>query len=275
MERALGLMCGAGALPARLALEAKRRGFRVVAFAFADAPGLVRAADRVIPSTVADIGAVLDGLRAERVSAVLFGGKFWTRELLRVTGDPAGHSIVARGGGGVSEAELMRGARETFGALEIEILDPRPFFGDWISRDGTIGRREPTGEERRDIERGLHVSRQLATVGVGQTVVVRLGLCLAVEASEGTTEAVRRGLALAGPGAVVVKAVGPDHDYRFDVPSVGPETLDVMAAGRAGALAIEAGRVLILERDRAIEIADRAEIAVIGVPGGAHRGARG
>jgi hypothetical protein len=275
VERTLGLMCGAGVLPARLAREAKRRGFRVVAFAFGDAPGLESAADRVIASTVDDIGAVLDGLRAERVSAALFGGKFWTRELLQVSGDPAGHSLVARGGGGVSEAELMRGVLATFTALDIEILDPRPFFGDWISSGGSIGRREPTGEERRDIERGLQVARQLAAVGVGQTVVVRRGLCLAVEASEGTTETVRRGLALAGPGGVVVKAVVPEHDYRFDVPSVGPETLCVMAAGRAGALAIEAGRVLILERDRAIEIADGAGIAVVSVPLGTGDGARG
>ncbi len=275
MERTLGLMCGAGALPARLALEAKRRGFRVVAFAFGDAPGLEEAADRVISSTVTDIGAVLEGLRAERVAAALFGGKFWTRELLQVSGDAAGNSIVARGGGGVSEAELMRGLLATFAGLDIEVLDPRPFFADWVSTGGSIGRREPTAEERRDIEGGLRVARRLAMVGVGQTVVVRRGLCVAVEASEGTTEVVRRGLALAGPGAVVVKAVGPEHDYRFDVPSVGPETLEVMADGRAGALAIEAGRVLILERDRTIEIADRAEIAVVSVPPGARDGVRG
>ncbi len=158
---------------------------------------------------------------------------------------------------------------------DIEILDPRPFFGDWISGGGSIGRRAPTEEEDRDIERGLEVARRLAAVGVGQTVVVRLGLCLAVEASEGTTETVRRGLALAGPGAVVVKAVFPEHDYRFDVPLVGPETLHAMEAGRAGALAIEAGRVLILERDRVIEIADRAKIAIVSVPPGTGHGTRG
>ena len=68
-----------------------------------------------------------------------------------------------------------------------------------------------------------------------------------------------------GPGAVVVKAVAPDNDYRFDVPSVGPETLEVMRAGRAAALAIETGRILVLERERTVEIADRARIALVSV----------
>src|SRR5207302_495896 len=102
---------------------------------------------------------------------------------------------------------------------------------------------------------------------------VRRGRAAAVEASEGTTETIRRGLALAGPGAVVVKAVAPDNDYRFDVPSVGPETLEVMAAGGAAALAIETARVLVLEREQAVEIADRHGIALVGVAGDRDGGA--
>src|SRR5205807_633943 len=183
VERALGLMCGAGALPARVAREAKRRGFRIVAFAFGETPGLDGAVDRLVPSSVADIAAVLAGLRAERVSAAVFCGRFGARELLQARGDAA--------------AEAMGGATETSG----------------------------------------------------------------------------RGRALAGPGAVVVKAVAPDNDYRFDVPSVGPETLEVMAAGGAAALAIETARVLVLEREQAVEIADRHGIALVGVAGDRDGGA--
>src|SRR5207244_8887405 len=146
--------------------------------------------------------------------------------------------------------------------------DRRPFYGDWIPRAGRLGGRDATAAEEGDVARGFRIARRLAESGVGQTVVVRRGRAAAVEASEGTTETIRRGLSLAGPGAVVVKAVAPDNDYRFDVPSVGPETLEVMAAGGAAALAIETGRVLVLERERAVELPDRTGIALVGVAGG-------
>lgn len=265
MERTLGLMCGAGGLPARVALEAKRRGFRVIAFTFGETPGLDGAADRVRPSRISDIAAVLDGLQAERVSAALFCGKFWTRDLLKTHGDAARDAIVARGGGAFSDARLFEGVLATFAGLGIEILDQRPFFGDWITAAGPVGRRSPTDEEGADIDRGVKTARRLAAANAGQTVVLRRGIIAALEATEGTTEAIRRGLSLVGRGAVVVKAVAPDNDYRFDVPSVGPETLEVMSAGRAAALAIEAGRILVLERERAVEIADRAGIAFVSV----------
>jgi hypothetical protein len=265
VERTLGLMCGAGILPARVAREAKRRGFRVVAFPFGDTPGLDGAVDRVIRSSIADIGAVLAGLQAEQASAALFCGKFWAGDLLRTPGDAARQAIVARGGGGLSDTELYRGVVTTLGAMGIEVLDQRSFFGDWITAIGPLGRRGATNEERADVDRGLRIARLLAEARVGQTVVLKGGLVTAVEASEGTTEAIRRGLALAGPGAVVVKAVAADNDYRFDVPSVGPETLEMMRAGRAAALAVETGRVLVLERERTVEIADAADIAIVSV----------
>jgi DUF1009 family protein len=82
---------------------------------------------------------------------------------------------------------------------------------------------------------------------------------------DGTSETIRRGLSLAGPGAVVVKAVAPDNDYRFDLPSVGVETIELLAAGGASALAVEAGRVALLEREHALAVADRAGIAVVAV----------
>jgi DUF1009 family protein len=92
-----------------------------------------------------------------------------------------------------------------------------------------------------------------------------LGVTVAVEAIEGTDETIRRGTRLCGPGAVVVKAVAPSHDFRFDIPTVGPETIAVMAEGGATALAVEAGTVLIVDRDDVLRRADAAGIAVASV----------
>jgi len=107
------------------------------------------------------------------------------------------------------------------------------------------------------------VARQCGGFGAGQTVVLRHGVVAAVEGMEGTTETIRRGCALAGPGAVAVKAVAPRHDYRFDVPAVGDETLDALAQGRAAALAVEAGKVLLLDREAVVARAGREGIAIV------------
>jgi hypothetical protein len=116
-----------------------------------------------------------------------------------------------------------------------------------------------------DIARGLELARDMAERGVGQTVVLRAGSVAAVEAMEGTDEAVRRGLALAGRGAVVAKSPGVAHDYRLDVPTVGPDTVERCTAGGAAVLAMAAGRVLLLDRERVEREAARAGMSVVGV----------
>ena len=267
MERTLGLMCGAGTLPARAAGEARRHGYRVVAFTFVgEPPGLAAVADRVIPSRIVEAAAVLETLLAEGATAALFSGAFGKRELLAPEhADASARDILARGDGSFTDRGLAEGVVATLTALGVEVLDQRPFFGSWLAEPDVIGARRPTDEERTEIARGLEVARALASTGAGQTVVTKRGVVAALEGMDGTSETVRRGLALAGPGAVVVKAVAQDHDYRFDLPSVGLETMKLLAAGGATALAVEAGRVVVLDRERAIAIADRAGIAVVGV----------
>ena len=268
MERTLGLMCGAGVLPARAAQEARRQGYRVVAFTFVgEPPGLAAAVERLVPSRIADTAAVLQTLLAERASAALFSGAFGKRELLAPEGaeaDASARDIVTRGDGSLGDRGLAQGVVTTLTALGIEVLDQRPFFGAWLAEAGPLGARGPSDDERAELTRGLDVARALASTGAGQTVVCKRGIVAALEGMDGTSETIRRGLALAGPGAVVVKAVARDNDYRFDLPSVGVETMQLLAAGGATALAVEAGRVVVLDRERALPIADAAGIAVVG-----------
>ena len=269
MERSLGLMCGAGILPAHMAEEARRQGWRVVAFTFAEAPGVAALADRVCPVRLTQLGAVLAALEEASISAVLFSGRFSMPDVLRFD-----HAVVDATFRGVEEragsridARFVRGMIETLAERGVEVLDQRAFVGDWFGDVGRWSVRPPSEDEWRDVWRGLDVARMTAGAHVGQTVVVRHGVVVAVEAVEGTTETVRRGAALGGRGAVVVKAVAPDHDYRFDAPAVGPETLTAAAQGGVGVVALEAGRVMLFDRDEALRIADAAGIAVVGVAG--------
>jgi len=257
-------MAGAGALPGRAAAEAKRRGWRVVAFAFEDAPGLAEAADVFLPSTITDIQAVLAGLAAHRAQAAIFVGKFWKSSAFSKVGqtDAAGLGLVQ---GGLSDAALAQMVVATLAGMSIDVLDQREFLSPWLLPAGTVAARAPSPAEWDEIREGFRLAGRLAADGVGQTVVRARGVTVALEAAEGTDEAIRRGGRLAGPGAVVVKAVAASHDYRFDIPTVGAATLEAMREGGATALAVPAGRVLLLDRDEVVRLADQAGIAVVSV----------
>jgi len=258
-------MAGAGVLPGRAAAEARRQGWRVVAFAFDDAVGLAEQADLVIPSRLDAIQAVLVELMGQGVSAALFAGKFWKQQIFEHRDravDEAAQSLVS---GGFSDGALAEMAVAALTGLGIEVLDQRPFLSPWMAEEGVLTRRAPTDAEWTEIREGLVQARRLAEFGIGQTIVRARGAIVAVEAIEGTDAAIRRGTGLTGPGTVVVKAAAPTQDYRFDVPAVGPATVTAMAEGGAVALGIDGGKIMLVDREETLRLADAAGIAVVSV----------
>lgn len=267
MERQLGLIAAAGPLPAQLAAEARRRGWRVVAFAFDEAPGLVEASDDLVRCRLTDLQSVLGELVTRRIGSVVFTGKLWKSAVLAQASltDEVGRAVA---GGGFSDAALAGRVVGVLAGLGIDVLDPRSILEARMSADARVAGPEPDPAEWADIVAGLRLGLDLGRHGVGQTVVRARGATLAVEAAEGTDETIRRGLSLAGPGAVVVKAVPADHDFRFDVPTVGPATLDVMRRGGGRVLALSRGRVLLVDRDEVVRIAETAGITVMTIDDG-------
>ena len=261
--RSLGLMCGAGALPARMAAQARQQGWRVVAFVFPGAPDLGADADTVIPSRIDTMAPVVAALSREQVSGVLFSGKFWMGDLLAARDTDAVHAGMARRAGALLDGNIAQAIIGTLDGMGIALLDQRPFLGDWLGAPRAWSARRPSDAEWSDIRRGFAVARLNAEASVGQTVVVKRGAISAVEAIEGTTETIRRGTALSGPGAVVVKAVARGHDFRFETPAIGPDTLAAAAAGGATAVAVQAGGVIVLDAEATIRCADAAGIALV------------
>jgi len=261
VERSLGLMAGAGTLPGRAAEEARRHGWRVVAFAFEEAPGLAESADHVIPSAITDIQAVIAGLAAQRVEAAVFVGKFWKSSAFSQYGqtDAAGRHLAR---GGLSDAALGQMVVATLAGMGIDVLDQREFLAPWLLPAATLTARAPSLEEWSEIREGFRLAGRLADDGIGQTVVRARGVTVAVEAAEGTDETIRRGGRLAGPGAVVVKTVAASHDYRFDVPTIGAATIEALgecSVGEAAAGEAAPGRVGLVvlgEGARLPELAD-------------------
>ena len=149
----------------------------------------------------------------------------------------------------------------------VPITDPTPFLADRLAPEGVLGRHRPTEEEEADARYGLELARGIGRLDLGQTVVVKGRVGLAVEALEGTDACIRRGAELGREGVVVVKAVKPGQDRRFDLPAVGPDTVAVMREAKARVLAAEAGSTLVMDRAEMVRLADKAKIAIVGLPG--------
>jgi len=262
VERRLAVMAGAGVLPGRAAAEAARQGWHVVALAFDAAAGLEAHAERVVPCSLTDLQGVVRALGDAKVSSVIFVGKLWKKEVFSRVGatDDLGRHIARAG---LSDEALTAMVLATLDGIGIEVLDPRPFLDPWMAGGGTVTPRAPTPAEWSEIQAGFALARHLAAHGIGQSVVRSRGVTLAVEAAEGTDETIRRGTSLGGPGAVVIKAVAEGHDFRFDIPTIGPATLEAMAAGGATALAVEKGKVLIVDREATVRIAEGAGITIV------------
>jgi DUF1009 family protein len=134
-----------------------------------------------------------------------------------------------------------------------------------LAEEGALTTRKPNEKEWEDIRYGWEVAHDIGRLDIGQCVVVKDRVVVAVEAVEGTDEAIKRGGQLAKDGAVVVKRCKPQQDLRFDLPAVGPRTIDIMASVNASVLAVEAGRTILLDRDLMLEKAKAARIAVVGL----------
>jgi hypothetical protein len=247
--------------------RARRAGWRILAFTFGDAEGIHACADRIVPSRVTELGPVLGALRDEGVTAALFAGKFWMQEVIgadRERADATAISVATRARSRAA-AQLSRVVISTLEGLGIVVSDPRDFIGDWLAEAGCLTPSAPTDDEWRDVRGGLDVARALADRDVGQTVVIHHGVVTAVEAVEGTTAAIERGTALAGRGAVIVKTASADHDYRLDLPAIGSETIAAAARGGASVLAVQAGRVALIDREQALAEAAATGLTVVGV----------
>ena len=134
-----------------------------------------------------------------------------------------------------------------------------------LVEEGPLTYRRPTKKEWDDIRYGWQVAEAIGRLDIGQCVVIKDKVVVAVEAVEGTDGAIKRGGELAKDGAVVVKRCKPQQDLRFDLPAIGPRTIEVMASVKASVLAVEAGRTVILDREAVLEKAGSFGIALVGI----------
>jgi DUF1009 family protein len=267
MADTLGIVAGKGEMPFLMAREARQKGLRVVTAALegmADHDPAAYSDDHRFIN-IGKIGGIIKYLKAQGAGSVLFAGKVLKIRLYegKVRPDLKAVGILMK----------MRDRRDDsfmdtiFAAFEdagIKVADMREFCGSMLVSEGLMAGASPGKKEMKDVEFGFRMAKGVGALDIGQTVVVKEGNVMAVEAIEGTDEAILRGGRLSGPGAVVVKVLRPAQDPRCDLPAAGIETILAMAECKARVLALETGAGILINREKVASAAESAGISVLG-----------
>jgi DUF1009 family protein len=263
----LGLIAGNGRFPIIFADNARKLGYQVSAVAHEGEtdPDLANHVDRIHWIKIGQLNKLIKAFKEDDVhQAVMLGGIKKTHVFTTVRPDFRTLAMATRLALWKDDDILREFAKE----LEqegINICESTFGLEGILAEEGTLTTRAPSQKEWEDVRYGWEVARDIGRLDIGQCVVIKDRVVVAVEAVEGTDEAIKRGGQLAKEGAIVVKRCKPQQDMRFDLPAVGPRTIDVMSSVKASVLAVEAGRTIFLDRDLLLTKARSAGIAVVGL----------
>ena len=263
----IGLIAGNGRFPIIFADNAKRLGYHVSAVAHEGEtePELASHVDRIHWIKIGQLSKLIKAFKADKVhQAVMLGGIKKTHMFTTLRPDLRTLAMATRLALRKDDDILREFARELEGE-GIAICESTFGLEGILAEEGALTARVPSEKEWEDIRYGWDVAHDIGRLDIGQCVVIKDCVVVAVEAVEGTDGAIKRGGDLAKEGAVVVKRSKPQQDMRFDLPAVGPRTIEVMASVKASVLAIEAGRTVLLDREIMLEKAKSARIAIVGI----------
>jgi UDP-2,3-diacylglucosamine hydrolase len=261
----IGLIAGGGRFPFMVASSARKRGARVVAVAhLGDTdPALADVVDKITWIKLGQLGKLISSFKKDGVRKALMAGTITKSRMFgRVRPDLKGLSLLSRIAI-LHDDGILRGLATELAKEGVEIISSTHYMPELLAPKGCLTKKKPGKKQEEDIQFGWKVAKELGRLDVGQCVVVRDRTVLALEAIEGTDETIKRGGRIAGKDAIIVKVSKPNQDLRFDVPSVGIETIKVMSEVKASVLAVEAGKTLIFDGPEMLDYADKLGISVV------------
>ena len=260
----LGIIAGNGVYPRKLADAARKAGVkRIIAAAFANEtdPAIAQHVDLVEWLRVGQLSKFLKFFRQEKVHQGIMAGQIAPKNLFDLRPDWKALLLLAKLKRRNAES-IFSAIADELAKVNVELLPATTFLEDCLAPAGLIAGPELSRQEREDVDFGWEIAKQITRLDIGQTVLVKGGTVLAVEALEGTNDAIRRGGALASKGAIMIKVAKPNQDMRFDVPVIGLETIRTAAEAKVRVIAIEAGNTLLLERPAIVYLAGREKISI-------------
>ena len=273
----LGLIAGEGEFPKLVLAGAQRAGLRVVVIGLRDCcpPEVRDGADVYYEAGIARLGQWIRVLRKEGIAQAVMAGRVkktrmldlprW-RQFLAYLPDWTSIKVWYFAAKDRRNDNLLRAVADEMLAKGIELVDSTAYCTDALAAEGPLTRhRNESTALTADMELGWRVAKEMGRLDVGQSVAVKDKDVIAVEAIEGTDAMIERAGALCKSGGwTLVKVAKPNQDMRFDVPTVGPETIQRLAAARAAALVVEAGKTLLLQKQEMLALADELGILVVG-----------
>ena len=261
----LGIIAGNGVYPRILATAARKAGVKkIVAAAFTDETdsGISGLVDVVEWLRVGQLGRLQKLFQHHDVHRAIMAGQIAPKNLFDLRPDVKALLVLAKLKQRNAES-IFTAIADELGKADVHLLPATTFLDEDLAAKGLIAGAKLSRAEEEDVDLGWNVAKEIARLDIGQTIIVKNGTVLAVEAFEGTNYAIERGGTLAREGAVMIKVAKPRQDMRFDVPVIGIETIRVATEAKLRVIAVEAGKTLLLERDKVLGFAEQAKISIV------------
>ena len=263
--RRIGLLAGAGEVPVYFAERAAQFEIRIVSVSFSDDihRKLEPLVDKAYSISLGRTGKIFTILKGESVTDLVMLGKFDKKIIFKPSFFDLRAVKILKNLATQEDKTLLLGVIEELEKEGFHVLDQKELLGAIFPSKGVLTERKPSKKEMEEIEYGLPIAKKLADMEIGQTIVVRNKTVVAVEAIEGTDKTLERGCELSRGKCIAIKVSRTNQDYRYDVPGIGPQTLESLINGGASILALEAGRVMVVDQPRIVKMADHANISIV------------
>lgn len=267
LDQKQALIAGDGQLPVKMAEGASKNGLEVICISLSkdNYKDLKKVCSKVYSVAPGELLKIKNILETEQVKQLTFLGKVHKGLILRRPKFDSMALELIKSVKRLNDDQVMLLLVEELNKLGITVLDQTLFIKNLMIPAGILGKNKPTEEQINDVQYGYSMAKEMGKLDVGQSVVVKDKMIMAVEAIEGTDKCIKRGGKIAKKGGVVVKVAKPSQDKRFDIPAVGLRTLKNMKKYKLSVLALEANETIIVDLDEVVKFADKNNIVIMAV----------
>lgn len=267
LEQKQGLIAGDGLLPVKMAQYAKENGFDVVAISLSadNCKQLKKYCSKVYSCSPGEVLKIEKTLKDEEIRQLTFLGKVHKGLILKRPKFDSKALDLIKNAKKLNDDEVMLGIVNELEKIGVTVLDQTIFIKNMMIPAGVLGRFNPSTAQMDDVNYGFSLAKEIGKLDIGQSVVIKDKMIMAVEAIEGTDKCIMRGAKLAKKGASVIKVSKPSQDKRFDIPTIGLKTLQTMKKYNANLLTVEANETIIVDQEKVIKYADKNKIVIMAV----------
>lgn len=267
LEQKQGLIAGDGCLPVKMAQYAKENGFEVVAISLSadNYKELKKYCAKVYSCAPGEVLKIQNVLESEEIKQLTFIGKVHKGLILKRPKFDAKALEMLKNAKRLNDDQVMLILVSELEKIGITVLDQTIFIKKLMIPAGVLGKHKPTESQMEDVNYGFSLAKEMGKLDVGQSVVIKDKMIMAVEAIEGTDKCIARGAKLARKGASIIKVSKPSQDKRFDIPAVGLRTLQTMKKYKASLLTVEANETIIVDQEQVVKFADKNNIVIMAV----------